>query len=230
LVKEVGMRALGCLPDRTIAIGLSCFVALTLWAAEPPRDQSSRVEQNTFISLANPKIRVKVDRKFEYVGRVPFTIDDQAGGNRYVFVHANRDKHIQQMFIIQQEGFFASSPEIYRYKITTPARLGSVDYQHSVIMEDNDANVHEEPGKEADLTQQFLATRGYVLERELIMSRFARPADSERRHEIIFFCFENLSSYGRKLKDFPAGSDSPEKQQIKGKVDDNCREAFKVSD
>jgi hypothetical protein len=171
-----------------------------------------------------------VDRKFEYVGRIPFTIDDRAGGNRFVFVHTSRDKHIQQMFIVQQEGFFASSPEIYRYKITAPARLGSVDYQHSVIMEDNDANVREEPGKEADLTKRFLATRGYVLERELIMSRFARPADSERRHEIIFFCFENLSSYGRKLKDFPVGSDSPEKQQIKEKVDDNCREAFKVND
>lgn len=217
---------------RSIGAGLSWLVALTLWAAEPPHsgEQSSRVEKNTFISLANPKIRVEIDRNFRYVGTVPFTIDDQGAGNRYVFVHATRDKHIQRMFIIQQEGFLRSSGEVYRYKITSPAKLGSADYQHSVIMYDNNADIREEPGKESDLTQRFLATHGYVLEPELVMSRFARPADSERKHEIIFFCYENLSSYGHKLRDFPEESDSSEKQEIKRKVDKNCRGAFRVSD
>jgi len=207
------------------------LVAITLWAGEPPNvwGQSS-VERNTFISPANPKIRVKVNRKFEYVGTVPFTIDGQAGGKRYVFVHATRDKHIQQMFVIQQEGFFVSSDEIYRYKITTPAKLGNFDYQHSVMMDNNEARIREEPGKEADLTQRFLTVHGYLLEPELVMSRFARPADAEHRHEIIFFCFENLSSYGHKLKDFPEGSDTPEKQEIKRRVDENCRNTFQVND
>lgn len=227
------MRARSCVFGQTIGMVLSCVVALSLWAAEgtpSTGDQLFRIEHNTFISPANPKIRVKVDRKFEYVGSVPFTIDNEAGGNRYVFVHATRDKHIRRMFIIQQEGFFASSGEIYRYKITTPARLGNFDYQHSVILYDDVANIREEPGKEADLTRRFLANRGYVLEPELAMSRFARPADSERKHEIIFFCYENLSSYGHKLKDFPEGSESPDKQEIKLKVDENCRDDFRVND
>ncbi|MGZ4818808.1 MAG: hypothetical protein ACXVZJ_09285 [Terriglobales bacterium] len=51
--------------------------------------------------------------------------------------------------------------------------------------------------------RRFLAAHGYMLEPELIMSRFARPADSQHKHEIIFFCFENLSSYEHKLADFP---------------------------
>jgi len=211
---------------------MGCLVAFTLWTGESRRSQAqaAQAEHNTFISLANPRIRVKVDRKFKYVGSVPFTIDDQAGGNRYVFVHATRDKHIRQMFIIQQEGFFASSNEIYRYKTTTPAKLGNFDYQHSVIVYDDEANIREEPGKEADLTRRFLASRGYVLEPELVMSRFARPADSARKHEIIFFCYENLSSYGHRLKDFPEGSESPDRQEIKLKVDEDCREDFRVND
>jgi len=226
------MPARSCLPNHIVGLGLGCLFALTLRAAEPPhgRDQTSKVEQNTFTSPANPKIRVRVDKKLEYVGNVPFTIDNQAGGDRYVFVHATRDQHIQQMFIIQQEGFFPSSDEIYKYKITTPAKLGSFDYQHSVIMYDNDANIREEPGKEADLTHRFLDIHGYVLEPELVMSRFARPAGSDRKHEIIFFCYENLSSYGHKLKDFPEGSNSPEKQVIRQKVDENCRAVFRVKD
>jgi hypothetical protein len=214
-----------------IRIGLGCLIALVFWTAEPAncQDQLSRIEDNTFISPANPKIRVKVDRNFEYVGSVPFTIDDQAGGNRYVFVHATRDKHIQRMFIIQLEGLFVSTDEIYRYKITTAAKLGDFDYRHSVIVYDNDASIREEPGKEADLTQRFLAGHGYTSEPELVMSRFARPVDSERKHEIIFFCFENLSSYKHKLQDFPEGLDSPEKQAITRRVNENCRSTFRVN-
>jgi hypothetical protein len=214
-----------------IGIGLGFLIALIFWAAEPAncQDQLSRVESNTFISSDNPDIRVSVDRKFKYIGSLPFAIEKVARGNRHIFVQANPEKHIQRMFIIQQEGFVPSSDEVYRYKITTPAKLGSSDYQHSVIMYDNDDNIREEPGKEADLTQRFLADHGYVLEPELVMSRFARSADSERKHEIIFFCFENLSFYRHKLKDFREGSDSPEKQDIKQKVDENCRSAFRVN-
>lgn len=222
-------RITSAMPNPRIGIGLSCFVVLTLWAAEAAtHDRSSRVENHTFTSPQNPQIRVSVDKKFEYVGSLPFTIDNVAGGNRYVFVRSTQDKHIQQMFIIQQEGFFPSSRDTYKYSITNPAKLGSFEYQHSVIMGDNDARIREEPGKEADVTQRFLAAHGYMLESELIMSRFARPADSQHKHEIIFFCFENLSSSGHKLADFPEGSDSPAKQTIKLKVDENCRNAFRV--
>jgi hypothetical protein len=225
-------RLTRAMPDPRIGIGLCCFVALTLWAGEPAnnRDQSSRVESKTFISPDNPKIRVTVDSKFEYIGSVPFTIDNVAAGNRYVFVRATPDKHIHQMFIIQQEGFLPSSNDTYKYSITTPARLGRFEYQHSVILEDNDATIREEPGKEADVTQRFLAAHGYVLEPELVMSRFARPADLQHKHEIIFFCYENLSSYGHKLADFAASTDSQDKRSIKQRVDENCRNAFRVSD
>src|ERR1700733_12063906 len=180
-----------------IRIGLGFMITLVFWIAEPAncQDHLSQVESNTFISSSNPDIRVRVDRKFKYIGNLPFEVDKIARGNRYIFVQATPEKQVQRIFIIQQEGFVPSSGEIYRYKITTPAKLGSSDYQHSVIIYDNDANIREEPGKEADLTLRFLADHGYVLEPELVMSRFARSADSERKHEIIFFCFENLSSY-----------------------------------
>ena len=190
---------------------------------------SSRVKKNTFISPQNPEIRVSVDKKLKYVGTVPFTINNEVAGSRYLFVSAAHDGHIQRMFIIQQEGFLPSSNDTYKYSITNPAELGDSEYQHSVIMDDNDARIREEPGKEADLTRQFLVARGYVLEPEIIMSRFARPADSLHKHEIIFFCFENLSSYGHKLADFPDGTSSPQKQNIKHRVDENCRNTFRVN-
>jgi hypothetical protein len=218
------------MPALMTKIGLSCFLAVPLSVgAAHAGGQSSRVENNTFISSDNPDIRVDVNRELEYVGSVPFRIDNVAGGNRYVFVRATPDKHIQQMFIIQQEAFFSSSNDTYKYSITRPAKLGNFEYQHSVIMDDYNATIREEPGKEADVTQRFLKAHAYVLEPEMIMSRFARPADSRHKHEIIFFCHENLSGYGHKLLDFPEGPDSPEKQRIMKKVDENCRNTFHVN-
>ena len=192
--------------------------------------RQARVEHNSFFSSDNPRITVEVDRKLKYVGSVPFTIDHEAAGYRYIFVQTNHGRHIAQMFIIQQEGFLATSNDTYKYPITRPVRLGNFEYQHSVFLYDNSAAAREQPGKEAWATQQFLADRGYSLDSELIMSRFARPADSQHKHEIIFFCFENLASYGHKLTDFPEGTDSPEKQNIKARVDENCRGAFHVTD
>jgi len=224
---SVGVKYMG--KAACVEIGFACFFAVILWIA-PANSQSlsSRVSGNTFISSRNPDVRVRVSGRFKYVGSVPFTIENSAAGKRYVFVQANSNKHIERMFIIQQEGFLSSADDTYKYPITNPAKLGIWEYQHSVIFDDNSARIHEEPGKEADVTRRFLTTHGYFLESELIMSRFARPADPERKHEIIFFCYENLSSYGRKLADFPEGMNSPEKQDIERKMDENCRSAFQV--
>jgi hypothetical protein len=206
------------------------FLVVTLLAGQLARGQNdvSRVEGNTFLSPENPRIRVDVDRELHFVGTVPFAIGDAVKGNRYVFLQADSKKRVQRMFIIQQEGFLPTSNGTYKYSISNPAKLGNSDYQHSVIFDDTVARIQEEPGKEADLTQRFLAAHGYVSEPEVVMSRFARPADPQHKHEIIFFCFENLSSYGHKLADFPEGSDTPEKLAIKQKVDDNCRKTFQV--
>lgn len=220
------------MPTLRIGFGLTCLFALTAWTGQPAsnRDQLPSVKHNVFISPQNPQIRVTVDKKFTYAGSVPFTIDSVAAGNRYVFVHASEGKRIQQMFIIQQEGFLPSSNDTYKYRITSPVTLGSSEYQHSIMLYDNDAFVREEPGKESDVTRRFLADHRYVLEPELIQVRFARAADSQRKHEIIFFCYENLSSYGYKLADFPEDSDSPKKLEIKQVADENCRKDFRVND
>lgn len=215
-----------------IGFAVSYWAALALCAGQPSANSeaAARVEKNTFLSSSNPKIRVEVNKKLKYIGEVPFTIGDQASGVRHLFIRATRDKNVQQMFLIQREGILPSSDDTYKYRITKPAMLGSFAYQHSVIFEDMAATIREEPGKEADVTQQFLTAHGYVLEPDLVMSRFARPADPEHKHEIIFFCFENLSAYGHRLADFSTGSDNPNKEEIKKKADENCRDAFRVYD
>jgi hypothetical protein len=195
---------MGC--SRT-AIRLTCFIVLTLCALKPvtSQTQTSRVQGNTFISPDNPKIRVTVDKSLDYVGSVPLTIDHVAAGQRYVFIHATPEKHVQQMFILQQEGFLPSSDDTYKYTITNPVKLGSLGYRHSVIMYDNDVGIREEPGKEGDVTKRFLTAHGYSLEPELIMPRFARPADSLHKTRDCFFLLRERLRVWTQTHGFPRG-------------------------
>ena len=74
------MTAKHWMPALRIGIGLTCFGALTLDSAETASNPEppSHVENHTFISPNNPKIRVKVDKRLDYIGEVPFTIDNVA--------------------------------------------------------------------------------------------------------------------------------------------------------
>jgi hypothetical protein len=54
-------------------------------------------------------------------------------------------------------------------------KLGSFEYQHSVIMDDNAARIREEPGKEAARTLRFLAALLPSL-RSLVCWAIANPS------------------------------------------------------
>lgn len=213
-----------------IGIG-DCLVALfVLVGPVHCQTPASIVKRNMFTSSDNPAIRIDVDHKLRYVGNFQFRIEHAVSGYLYIFVHAERDKHVERMFVIQQESFLPSSNDTYKYPITNPLRLGKSEYQHSVIFDDNQARIDEEPGKEADLTQRFLAAHKYVTEPEIVMSRFARPIGAERKHEIILFCYENLSSYRHRLADFLNGTNGAEARDIKMKADENCRSSFQIKE
>lgn len=207
-------------------------IVLAIFSQLPSMSQTSpaQVKRNTFTSSENPSLVLNVDEHFKYLGSLPFTIERVAAGYRYIFVQFDSAKRVQKMFVIQQEGFLPSANDTYKYKITNPAKLGHFDYLHTVILDDNPARIREEPDKEAAATQRFLSNHGYRQEPELVMARFARPVDGARRHEIIFFCFENLASYGHKLSDFANGANADEKEAIKAQVDENCRASFEVRD
>jgi hypothetical protein len=213
-------------------IRIRCTAVLALWGLTAAVSQTltSTVKGHKFVSSNDPKVSVTVHRTLAYLGVVPFAIDNIAAGNRYVFVRAAGDEHIVQMFIVQQEGFLPTSDDNYKYPITNAIRLGNFDYRHSVDTVNMDSIIREEPGKEADLTKRFLDAKGYSLEPRLVVVRFARPVGEDRKHEIIFFCYENLSAYTSLASSSQRATDEIEMRAIKQQVDDNCRRTFRVSD
>ncbi|HVM94618.1 MAG TPA: hypothetical protein VMT67_17480 [Terriglobales bacterium] len=214
----------------TTQFRLALCIILQFYIVQSAPAQDSRVEGHTFISPDNPKLQITIDEKFNYLGSLPFAIGNAAAGYRFIFVDAGADKRVQRMFVIQQEGFLPSSNDTYKYPIVDPVRLGTSEYRHSVSIVDDDEEVRQSPGAEAGLTRRFLESRGYKLNAALVMSRFARPSDPARKHEIILFCFEDLARYGHAIADFLENSQSAEKQRVKKVVDENCGKTFRITD
>jgi hypothetical protein len=213
------------------AVLLLCGCTIPVGAQPKVSPQQVTIEGNDFVSRELPSVRVHVDPKLQYIGSFPFDIDGIAGGYRYVWGEVDHGKHLKRTFIIQMEGFYPTSHDSYRYPTPNPVRLGAHEYQHNVFIADNEAEIREHPGHEPDVTQKFLRSKGYELDSQLVMSRFARIVGEDNKNEIIFFYTENLSAY---IKLSAAGLDDSAhenlKKTIKEQVDTKSREAFKVAD
>lgn len=199
-------------------------------APPPIPPPTARGVGNVFTSDAQPKLKVTLAHGFQYIGSFPFDIKGIAGGYRYVFGEVDAGKHLKRVFLVQQEGFYASNHEVYNWETTDPLVLAGDTYQHNVWIYDNDASAREAPGNESDLTRRFLQQQGYQFEPQLVMSRFARIVHQPGKNEIIFFYFENLKEYTTKpVADFPEDGASPEQKRILEKVDANSRAAFQIT-
>lgn len=208
-----------------------CGCAILAVAQTQQSPQRVSIQGNNFVSEELPKIRVVVDPKLKYIGSFPFDIDGIAGGYRYVWGATDQGKHLARTFIVQMEGYYPRSGGSYRYPIPNPVTLGTHEYQHNVFIADNEQEIREHPGHEPDVMNKFLKAKGYELDSQIIMSRFARIAGENKKNEIIFFYTENLSAYTKlsaAALDDSASQDA--KKVIKEKVDTNSRQAFKVEE
>lgn len=167
----------------------------------PEHDVGRYVDDNVIVSSQLPDIRIRVDDAFAYVGRFPFDIRDVATGERLVFVDA-LDGAVRRLFVAQFEHFLPDNDEWYRYRFDDAMTLGNHRFRQNTYAYSNDAAAREDPQGEGVLMATFLEEKGYRLEDELMMSRFVTVAGEAKKHELILFYIENVSTSGYELSAF----------------------------
>lgn len=158
------------------------------------------VKDNTIISNALPNIRVRVDRAFAYAGKIDFKIREVVQGERYVFIET-QDKRIVRLFIAQFENFLPGNALTYNYSFEDALDWAGHRFKQNTFAFSNEEARSQNPDGEAALTAAFLREKGFVLEDELMASRFVTVPDSARRHELILFYIENVNATGRRLQE-----------------------------
>lgn len=204
--------------------------ALVAWILVVGSFGSERyVEDGILVSLERPSIRVRVDEAFEYVGRFPFKIRDVAEGERLVFVDA-RDGHVERLFVAQFEHFLPEVDDWYRYSFKDAMELGGHRFRQNTYAYSNAEAAETNPSGEGVLMAAFLRDKGYGLEDELMMSRFVTVADEDKKHELILFYVENVSTTGHGLSELygPSGNDTDVWKTISKGLTDRSLEHFEV--
>lgn len=187
---------------KRVLVLLVLVLAVSVSAQTPNR----KVENNTIFSDSLPIIRILVNGRFKYAGRFNFKIRDVAAGERFVFID-EKDGKVKRMFIAQFEGFLPHIDDYFRYSFANAQTFGSHKFRHNTWAFDNRESIKKNPDGESALTTVFLKSKGYSLEDELMMSRFITVPDKAKKHELILFYFENLSSTNHRLSDFYKGDD-----------------------
>lgn len=173
-----------------LVLVLLCFSSTVFASLDVKPQAQRRVKNNYLISDDLPKLRLKVDKNFQYVGHLLFDLKDIARVERFVFADAD-GKRIKRLFIVQFEGFLDNNTHTYRYRVTNPVTLGGEVYNQNCWFFDNAKSIKENPGAESDKTTALLKEKGYKVEDELLMSRFVRVVDEAKRHEVIIYYLEN---------------------------------------
>ncbi|HUR37243.1 MAG TPA: hypothetical protein VM009_05465 [Terriglobales bacterium] len=207
------------------------LLALLLFFADPQPVRT--VAHHTITSAADPAITIKVDKDLRYVGSFAFTIKNVAGGERHIWVKADRNQRVQRMFILQFEGYFPGSPHRYNYSPRNITHLGANDYNSNGFLYDDTAYHRENPGNEAEGTRKFLEALGYKLDAEQLLYRFYRAlpdADlaKNNRNEFLIFYLEPMKELGITMKETTERQDSVREKQVVAAARQRALKAFQV--
>jgi hypothetical protein len=239
---------LGWIPTATLApvilLFVSCGRGQPTQSYTPGLGEIERPKRyyadGTFTSTGLPEITIRFDAQLTYVGQTEFTLRGVAEVDRHHLVDADSTGRIKRLVVLHFEGWL--NEQTYNYRIPQElrgadaqfsselVRLGEHDYIHNTWFFDAQRNVAENPEAELARTRKLLEERGYDFPAEIMMSRFVRVVDAERKHEFILFYIEPLSRTGFRASDFRrGGAGAEEVERLSAELTARSREAFIIT-
>ncbi len=201
------------------------------------------VKGNTIISKKLPKIEIKVDEEFSFVGKFDFEIiassdeysEDMQGkpvavGERYVFASTDENRSVNKLFIVQFEGFLPENDLIYNYDFDKSNFIGENKYRHNTWFYDSKKLAQGNPNNEGAKTRTFLEEKGFQLEDQFMMSRFVGLASENRKNEIIIFYHEMLKqTTGDSLEEYEKSINDEGVKAIRDSFIERSRRSFSIT-
>ncbi|BFP41828.1 hypothetical protein FGF1_26730 [Flavobacteriaceae bacterium GF1] len=214
-----------------------------LQSVSPEKTIKRWVETNVLTSNNLPKIEIKVDNEFRFMGQFDFEIlasssehpEDMQGkpvaaGERYIFARVDENRSVDKLFIVQFEGFLPENDFIYNYNFSNADSIGENRYRHNTWFYDSKKLARENPNGEGAKTRAFLEGKGYLLEDEFMMSRFVGLASEDRKNEIIIYYLEMLNkTTGISLEEYENSISDEKAKSIRTSFIGRSRKSFDIT-
>ena len=212
-----------------IRVSIVCFTCLLLVGAT----KSERYVENNVFYSSSPKLEVKVDPKFIYLGRLDYTMEKQSPDSvqlvtyetkSYVFVDGVENKLKKAVYIQlrrEQTKYMGNLIGDARANLSSGiCSLGGKEYEcfTRVIFLSADEPI-----------AKFISEQGYDLPTCILTRTYARADSDENIYLVVITYFENFSDSGLSCESWQGEGQLTEehKQYLEG-FDRNCTASFTI--
>jgi hypothetical protein len=173
---------------------LALVITCGLFALQGDRPER-KVEGNTITSDHDPRIRIVLPKSVAYVGADRWHLYDIADCELHVFVEADANKNVQQLYWVQFEAYLPSKPEMsYQYDSPQHTTIGGLDfYVDTWVRTRNDAT---RAGSDREHVQGLIGAKGYQMPAGMMYVRLVHLLDQQRRRELMIIYGEDLAPAG----------------------------------
>ena len=160
-----------------------------------------------------PKLQLKFDKAFKYVGGHTFILYDVARAEQHFFVDADKDGHVSRFYWVQFEGYLPSNTHSYNYRSPKTVNIGGLDFFADVYAQKVDPK-QGRPDSDGNRAREFLLSKGFkTASDEVMMQRLVHLLDKEKRNELMIIYLEVLTPTGLTSADLATGGKAHDKWQ-----------------
>jgi hypothetical protein len=195
--------------------------------SESPAPPTRTVENNLLVSTAQPPIKLQIDRRMGYVGRLLINLFDLAEAEIYVFAEADEGR-LKRWLTVHFEGYYDTNSYSYDYRMPGRATLGANEY----LYDDRATDLREaqiRPGSDWEAVTNLLKEKGFTFPNETIRTRYVRMLGEDRRREILVIYTEDLQPLGLTAGEI-SGDEGllPEYAVVAKELHERAAAAFKI--
>ena len=159
------------------------------------RTPERKVEGNVITSARDPRVRIDVPTSAQYVGADRWILYDIADCELHVFVEADAQKRIQQLYWVQFESYVPGRPELHHtYDSPRHTRLGGVDFYVDTWVTGEGDTVTK--GSDLEHILALVRSKGYKVPADTMSVRLVHLLDEQKRKELMIIYSEDLAATG----------------------------------
>ena len=182
-----------------------------------------RVDGQTVISESLPKVKVKIDPSFKYLGRVEMdAMQGKAKAEQFIFGEVKEGK-LEKAVVVHFEHALPTNDFTFGYPRLKMVKLGNYEFLNQTwAIKDYQLLKNKE-------VKALFDSKNLQTEADWLMTRYVRVVDEAKKHELILFYLEAASSVSIPVEDLMEGGKSNDKwQQIAQNLIERSNQAFSI--
>jgi len=159
------------------------------------RTPERKVEGSVITSARDPRVRIDLPQSAQYAGADRWILYEIADCELHVFVEADAQKRIQQLYWLQFESYVPGRPELHHtYDSPRHTRLGGMDFYVDTWVTGERDTVTK--GSDLEHVLALVRGKGYTVPADMMSVRLVHLLDEQKRKELMIIYSEDLAATG----------------------------------